>query len=188
MSNYINNLADSRLKGDNEQNNILLHTNYFDRNNLRGNKTELDNQLKDITAHVDYGKVPQQSRQTVIDKLDEGSPQDKLNEKQYSLEMSSARGQEYDTINPYMNPYSQTNRSNDSERDYGNRFPYSSRWGHRRNTYGDRSLTKTIVIVIILLVIFYLLLVLMFRDRDEYQAAPGNMNLYFKPPSDEANQ
>jgi hypothetical protein len=180
MSNYINNLADSRLKGDNEQNDILLQSHYFDRNNLRGNKTELNNQLKDITAQIDYGKAPQQSRPTIIDKLDEGSPQDKLNERQYAMEMSPIRRQDHDAINPYIQPHK-------SDINYGNRFPHPC-YGNRRNRCSDWSLTKTIVIVIVLLGIFYLLLSLMFQDRVDRQYMPGNMNLYDQLPPVESNQ
>lgn len=191
MSNYINNLADSRLKGDNEQNDMMLQAHYFDRNNLRGSKTELNNQLKDITAQVDYGRAPPQSRPTIIDKLNEGNPQDKLNERQYSLEISPqpSRGQENDAINPYIKPnQSAGGIKYGQECDYGNHFPYPPRFEHRRHGYEDWSLTKTIVIVIILLGIFYLLLNIIFQDHGDYHAVPGNMNLYNQPPSIETNQ
>ena len=179
MSNYINSLADSRLKGDNEQNDMMLQSHYFDRNNLRGNRTELNNQLKDITAQIDYGRAPQQSRPTIIDKLNEGDPQEKLNEKQYALEMSPVRKQETDTVNPYIKQDQLAGKCG---------FPFPPIHEHRRCHHEDWSLTKTIVIVIILLGIFYLLLNIIFQDRGNYQAVSGNMNLYNQPPPIEANQ
>ena len=234
MSTYINDIADSRMNGRNEMGmDDLLQARYFDRNGLRGSRGELSNQLKDIMAQTDYGKVPHQSRPTIVDKLNEGDPQDKLNDKQCSVAYSPHHRQGTDdtydnqrAINPdvtHGTSYDNRHRQEMDDTSYDNHHrqgtddviydnhhrqgtddtydnqsstnPYTThgasydnhrqgsinckhqRGSQQKYNIGDWSLTKTIVIVIILVGIFYLLLTIMFQDRVNYQAAPGNMNL-----------
>ena len=191
MSTYINDIADSKMNGKNEMGmDDLLQARYFDRNGLRGSRGELSNQLKDIMAQTDYGRVQPQSRPTIVDKLNEGDPQDKLNDRQYSIESSPRHKQDTDdtygnqsSVNPYIthSPSSDNHRpiSINCKRNHLSRQKYNA---------GDWSLTKTIVIVIILVGIFYLLLTIMFQDPVKYQTTPGNMNLSRAETVDAVNQ
>ena len=189
MSSYIDNLANAKPREDAEIDKALLQSRYFDRNGLRGNQNELKNQLNDIMAQTDYGKTPQKNRPTVIDKLEEGDPQDKLNEKQYALETSTPYNPNYDSVNPYIrpniNPYDQRYPST-VPRDQVPINPYI------RHRYGEStkewSLTKTIVIVVVLIGIFYLFFNMIFQDRVSHQPIPGDMNLPVVIADDDSNQ
>lgn len=177
MSSYIDNLAASKSKDDAEINKAMLQSHYFDRNGLRGNQNELKNQLNDIMAQTDYGRAPRPTRPTVIDKLNEGDPQDKLNDKQFIRE-TTVYNQDHDAINPYVQPYD-VNRKDYTYVDPNNCAPFNDYTTHHmhKRPIDDWSLTKTIVIVIVLICALYLFLTIIFRERISRQNEPGNMNL-----------
>ncbi len=184
VSTYIDGLADAKTKEDVAIDKAMIQSRYFDRNGLRGNQNELKQQLNDIMAQADYGRAPQPTRPTIIDKLNEGDPQDALNDKRY-VDTSNAYAEgvngvnepvDRQTVNPYVGYCNDSNGSQGDECMRGRR---------RRGAVEAWSLTKTIVVVVVVLAIFYFLITLLFRDRVSYNNAPGDMNL---PGMDDADR
>lgn len=175
VSTYIDELADAKTKEDVDIDKAMIQSRYFDRNGLRGNQNELKQQLNDIMAQADYGRAPQQTRPTVIDKLNEGDPQDALNDKQYvdtaNMYMAKPNSGNEPIDQRIINPYVRYNNDNRPQIN-----PYMKR-KDRRRAVEEWSLIKTTVIVVVLLGIFYFLLTLLFRDRVSHRDVPGDMNL-----------
>ena len=174
MGSYIDNMADAKLKKDDAD--TRFQDNYFNGNILLGKQSELKNQLNEIMAQADYSRIPPRTRPTVIDKLKEGDPQDKLNERQYA-EASNTYTTELNGSNEpvdqqIINPY--THHSNNDN--IPQIKPYM-KGNNRRMISEDWSLIKTLVIVIILIGVIYLFLNMIFQDRVSHQVVPGNMNL-----------
>lgn len=168
-------MADAKLKK--EDVNMQIQDNYFNGNTLLGKRSELKNQLNDILMQSDYDRVPPHTRPTVIDKLKEGDPQDKLNDRQYAYETSIPM-QDDDLNNnvPHQNVDLIEHRPirNHSHNSMNESCIDRQR---RRMPNEDWSLIKTLVIVIVLVGIIYLFLNMIFRDHVSRQMIPGDMNL-----------